>query len=377
MSKADISDNGTPFILYGELYTTYNEVTYTVHRRTKCSVDNECYSKVGDVIIPTSGETPEEIATSTCVMIPNVILAGDLNIYRNTKIDGRFLSYIINHIVNNEIARTAQGKSIVHIKANELAKISVRYPSSLEQSKILSLFELLDKRIDKQKAYIEILKSYKRGLLSTAFPKENECVPVLRFGSFNDEWRNKNLRDMGDTYTGLSGKCKEDFGHGNARYITYLNVFTNPISNPNMTEPIEIDNKQNEVQYGDILFTTSSDTPDEVGMSSVWLDKTHNTYLNSFCFGFRPKGKSDKYYLAYMFRSNVIRQKIVYLAQGISRYNISKNKMMDIEIALPSLAEQEKIGAFFRCIDGTISVYQKKLELLQSVKVGLIQKMFI
>ena len=165
---------------------------------------------------------------------------------------------------------------------------------------------------------------------------------------------------MGQTYTGLSGKTKDDFGHGQARFVTYMNVFSNPISNPEMTEPIEIDPKQNEVEVGDVFFTTSSETPEEVGMSSILLEKRGKTYLNSFCFGFRPSEKIDSYYLAYMLRSESTRAKIILLAQGISRYNISKNKVMEIAVSLPSLDEQKMIGQYFSQLDNLITLHQRK-----------------
>ena len=158
----------------------------------------------------------------------------------------------------------------------------------------------------------------------------------------------------------MSGKTKADFGHGQARFVTYMNVFSNPISNPEMTEPIEIDPKQNEVEVGDVLFTTSSETPEEVGMSSVLLEKRGKTYLNSFCFGFRPSEKIDSYYLAYMLRSESAREKIILLAQGISRYNISKNKVMEIAVSLPSLDEQKLIGQYFRQLDHLITLHQRQ-----------------
>lgn len=165
---------------------------------------------------------------------------------------------------------------------------------------------------------------------------------------------------MGSTFTGLSGKNKNDFGHGKAKFVTYMNVFTNSIANLEMTDNIEIDNKQNEVKYGDAFFTTSSETPDEVGMSSVWLGNKQNIYLNSFCFGFRPSVKINEYYLAYMLRSDCVRKKITYLAQGISRYNISKNKMMNIEIPLTNYLEQQKIGTLFSEVDNLITLHQCK-----------------
>lgn len=158
----------------------------------------------------------------------------------------------------------------------------------------------------------------------------------------------------------MSGKTKADFGHGQARFVTYMNVFSNPISNPEMTEPIEIDPKQNEVEVGDVFFTTSSETPEEVGMSSVLLEKRGKIYLNSFCFGFRPTEKIDSYYLAYMLRSESAREKIILLAQGISRYNISKNKVMEIAVSLPSLDEQKLIGQYFRQLDNLITLHQRQ-----------------
>ncbi|MDY4281557.1 MAG: restriction endonuclease subunit S, partial [[Pasteurella] mairii] len=181
-------------------------------------------------------------------------------------------------------------------------------------------------------------------------------------------WEQRKLGDLGYTFTGLSGKTKNDFGHGKAKFITYLNVFNNPISNVNELEQIEIDIKQNSVQYGDILFTTSSETPNEVGMSSVWLDKTENIYLNSFCFGYRLNVKIDPFFLAFLLRSPSIRKKFILLAQGISRYNISRNKVMEMGICLPRLEEQTAIGNFFKQLDDTIALHQRKHQKMSCVR---------
>lgn len=184
--------------------------------------------------------------------------------------------------------------------------------------------------------------------------------PRCFLGSFAFSWEQRKLGEVGTTYTGLSGKTKEDFGHGNGQFVTYMNVFSNPVGLPDMTEAVEIDDSQNKVLFGDVLFTTSSETPEEVGMSSVWLENAENTYLNSFCFGYRPTVKFNPYYLAYMLRSSSMRKKITFLAQGISRYNISKNKMMDIEIPIPNIEEQKQIGAFFKHLDKLITLHQRK-----------------
>ena len=206
---------------------------------------------------------------------------------------------------------------------------------------------------------------------------ERTNVPEIRFAGFTDPWEQRKLGEVGKTYTGLSGKTKEDFGHGNGKFVTYMNVFSNPVGSSDMTEAVEIDESQNKVHFGDVLFTTSSETPEEVGMSSVWLENTENTYLNSFCFGYRPTIKFDPYYIAYMLRSSAIRKKIIFLAQGISRYNISKNKMMDIEMPIPPTKEQQLIGEYFRNLDTLITLHQRKLEKLQNIKKSCLEKMFV
>ena len=169
LSKADITPDGTPFILYGELYTTYHEVINSVIRRTKAQPEKQYYSHVRDVIIPTSGETPEEISTAACVMLPDIILAGDLNIFRSSKIDGRIMSYILNHIVNGQIARIAQGKSVVHIQASEISKIEISYPDYNTQCKMISVFETVGARIKSAENELTYLCTMQKALLQQLF----------------------------------------------------------------------------------------------------------------------------------------------------------------------------------------------------------------
>ena len=169
LSKADISEDGTPFILYGELYTTYNEVVTSVKRRTQAQVNELFLSRVGDVVIPTSGETPEEISTASCVMLPGVILAGDLNIFRGDKVDGRIMSYLLNHVVNAKIARIAQGKSVVHVQASELCKLTLTYPDKSTQNTIIGFLSLLDDKIMNEENALAFLSDLKEGLLQQLF----------------------------------------------------------------------------------------------------------------------------------------------------------------------------------------------------------------
>ena len=169
LSKADISDNGKPFILYGELYTTYGEIIRDVVRKTTAEVECSYLSRTGDIIIPTSGETAEEIATASCVMSDGVILGGDLNIYRSKSIDGRFLAYAVRHVISRAISRIAQGVSVVHISATELKRISVSIPSRDEQMRIVSVLENYDDRIRHSYEILKKIEATKQGLLQKLF----------------------------------------------------------------------------------------------------------------------------------------------------------------------------------------------------------------
>ena len=153
-------------------------------------------------------------------------------------------------------------------------------------------------------------------------------------------------------------------------------MFQNPIANINQTEPIGIDAKQAEVRYGDVLFTTSSETRDEAGMSSVWLNNRRNVYLNSFCFGYRPPADYNPYFLAFMLRSPRVREKFTLLAQGISRFNISKNKAMEMPVNLPGAEEQEKIGRMLQTLDEIIALRKRKVDALATVSQALLQQLY-
>lgn len=216
-------------------------------------------------------------------------------------------SYLNRHIIDwRRVA--ASSRKDPNITKEDVEKSDFSFGSLEEQNRISKLISRLDHTItlhEEKKHQLERLKS---ALLQKMFADQNGYPPV-RFKGFDEAWKQCKLGDMGQTYTGLSGKSKEDFGHGKAHFVTYMNVYSNPVSDLNMVEPIEIDERQNEVQYGDAFFTTSSETPEEVGMASVWTGDEKHTYLNSFCFGYRPIQKINPYYLAYMLHSQSLRRK--------------------------------------------------------------------
>lgn len=273
--------------------------------------------------------------------------------------------------------RFISGSTFESINSSDIKSVLISTPKNSEQEKIGDLFKKIDDLIEIQEGKVSKMEDFKKSMLQKMFPQKDELVPEFRFDGFEGEWKENRLSEIGETYTSLSGKTAEDFGHGEASYVTYMNVYKNPIADVNDLGNIEIDNKQNEVFNGDFFFTTSSETPEEVGLSSAWIYDKSNVYLNSFCFGFRPIINIDTSFFAYFFRSEIFRRKVVMLAQGSTRFNISKKYMMDILVGYPSLEEQEKIGNFFKNLDTQIKKEEKLLDSYKMMKKSLLQKMFV
>ncbi len=194
------------------------------------------------------------------------------------------------------------------------------------------------------------------------------------------EWVHKKLGDLGYSYSGLSGKTIDDFGEGKP-FFPYMNIFSNGEIDPNKLEYVRIaDNEhQNKVEQGDWFFTTSSETPEEVGMTSVLVDNIGEAYLNSFCFGFRLYNKQefDPKFASYLFRSEELRKKISLFAQGSTRYNLPKQQMFEkLFISYPeSLSAQRRIAAILSGIDAKIAAEEKVLDKYGKVKKGLMERM--
>ena len=219
----------------------------------------------------------------------------------------------------------------------------------------------------------------------TAMEKKdkNLNVPNLRFPEFSGEWEKCALGGIGTTFNGLTGKSANDFGSGSP-FITYKSIFDSSKIDISKVEYVRISETerakqtQNEVEYGDIFFTTSSETPEEVGMASVLLTPIHDCYLNSFCFGYRLFDKQAYLpdFFRFYLRSNNVRRKIAILAQGSTRFNISKNEVMKMSIFLPSQNEQRKISEFFSLIEERIETQRKIIEKYESLIRGLYQFLF-
>ena len=254
-----------------------------------------------------------------------------------------------------------------------LNNLIVKVPPLEEQKRIAEVLSLCDDIIENLTELIDKKEQYKKGVMQRLLSGE------VRFKGFTDEWQKYKLLDIGISYSGLTNKNASNFiDNCNAKYVTYKSIYDSNKIDINRLEDVfvEKDEKQNLVQYGDAFFTISSETPDEVAISSVLLDKVDNTYLNSFCFGFRfdfnillPE------FARYYFRSNYIRKYTYKLSQGSTRFNLSKNKFLEMIINIPSIEEQKKIAGLLSVIDEEIENLKKQLELRKQQKKGLMQKL--
>ena len=367
ISKDQLSETGESCILYGELYTKYkSEVISNVVSKTNIESTNLVRSKANDVIIPSSGETAIDISTARCVPYDNILLGGDLNIIRLKDQDGRFFSYQLNGVRKLDIAQIAQGVSVVHLYGESLKRLKVRYPSKSEQEKISSLLSVLDERIETQNRIIDKLQSLMKGLNDYL----QDSVPLSYSLSFSD---------IGEDYSGLSGKSAEDFGSGKP-YITYVSIYANNFVEDDCCGKVSVkrDEKQNVVQKGDMLFTLSSETPEEVCYGAVYSGNSIETYLNSFCFGIRnTEGKVFSPYMAYFFNSNRFRREVYPLAQGSTRFNLQKSDFLQKQFLYPSIEDQHRIFEILNAYDNKIKVENRILAHYQLQKEFLLRNLFI
>ena len=193
-------------------------------------------------------------------------------------------------------------------------------------------------------------------------------------GVIPEEWDVKTLGDVGSTYGGLTGKTKADFGEGPARYITFMNVMSNVVIDCGTFEQVQVSptESQNRAKKGDLFLNGSSESPEEVAMCSVLLDEVRDVYLNSFCFGFRfhDGADADGLFLAHYLRSKEGRELMKSLAQGSTRYNLSKVALLKSPLRLPKLSEQTAIATALSDVDGLLGglgrLIAKKRDLKQA-----------
>ena len=349
LAKADLDETGSyPCILYGQLYTKYNEVIREIYSKTNRNENNIPKSKKGDVLIPSSGETPIDISTSSCIQIDNVLLGGDINILRPISCDGRFLSYLINNNKKTEIAKVAQGHSVVHLYNDNLKQVSINIPSIQEQKRISDTLELLDKKIELQSKKIEDLKLFKKGLILS-----------LKKNSF--DWHTVCIKDLFKITRGVVIPKNElsEFKSGEYKYPVYSSQTSN----------------QGVLGY--------SDTFDFNGKYLTWTTDGANAGKVFYRNGkFRCTNVCGVLYEDNIrFTNELFAELLNYETPKHVSYvgnpKLMNNIMANIKIKIPSNEIQENISLVINTINHKVNLETNKLLKLQELKKGLMQSMFV
>ena len=284
-------------------------------------------------------------------------------IIKPKKVDAQYIYYFLQHFNLN---RLIFGSGQPLITGSMLKKVKISIGNIQEQNKLTRLLSLLDERIATQSKIIDKLQSLIKGLNDTLYAQHGDEVMT-------------SFAELGTSYSGLSGKSAHDFGSGKP-FITYLNVYSNNVINENDFQYVAIKDgeKQNVVEYCDVLFTLSSETPEEVGIGSVYLGK-EKVYLNSFCFGFHITNTKVAFppYLSYYVSSTAFRKFIYPYAQGSTRFNLCKADFEKASIKLPTLENQKRIYSILSHIDNKIITERQMLDLYNSQKQYLLRQMFI
>jgi type I restriction enzyme, S subunit len=379
-------------IHYGDIHTKFNSlfditkelVPYINEEIDISRISKESFLQEGDLIIADASEDYNDIGKAIEVFnLNNERVVAGLHTFLARKESSEMIKGFASFLMKTRnvrlaVMKIAQGTKVLGISTGRLAQIPLLIPQPEEQEKITSFLSAIDDRIQLLQKKKTKLEEYKKGVMQQLFTQE------ARFKDENGNdfpnWEEKRLGEIGITFNGLTGKTKVDFGEG-MPYVQYMQIFSN--SKINVQEfgfvKIEENENQSKVQYGDVFFTTSSETPNEIGTASVMLEDVGDVYLNSFCFGFRPNSLTElvPQFSRYLFRSELFRREIKKLAQGSTRFNMSKVELMKLRVLLPKEDEQNKIADFLTSLDDSIESIGVEIDGSIEYKKGLLQKMFV
>lgn len=344
ISKDQLSEQGSPCILYGELYTKYkSEIIDVVYSRTELESSSLVKSKANDVIIPCSGETAIDISTARCVPFNNILLGGDLNIIRLKHDDGGFFAYQLNGARKKDIARVAQGVSVVHLYGENLKHIRVYHPAIEEQKKITRLLSLMDERIATQNKIIEDLKLLKSAIAETVF--NNMKGHLTNLSAICNIVKGKQVN--GEE---LSEKGKYYVMNGGMTPSGYYDQCNTPANTISVSEG---GNSCGYVQYN---------------KSSFWS--------GGHCYTLQDitSGVDTQYLFHYLkrYESNIMNLRI-----GTGLPNIQKKDLENFRITLPPSNVQKEISICLTAIEDKIIVEVKWLDSAQKERLYLLRQMFI
>lgn len=367
-TKQDLREAGSPIILYGRLYTDYEILIEDVNTFADGKA-NSVISLGGEVIVPSSGESAEDISRASVVGKPGIILGGDLNVIRpNEQIDPVFLALAIsNGAANREMAKRAQGKSVVHLHNSDLKKINLIFPQIEEQRNIVEFNLHLDHLITLHQCKLNNIENLKAGLLQKMFPKNGEDYPEIRFPGFTDAWEQRMLGELGSVAMNKRIFKEQTTNAGDVPFYK-IGTFGSEADAYISRELFEEYKKKYPYpEVGDILISASG----SIGRTVVYQGEDEY-FQDSNIVWLKHDERLDNSFLK-QFYSIVKWQGL----EGSTIKRLYNKNILETEISVPEVAEQRLIGAFFEQFDHLITLHQRKLERLQEQKKALLQQMFI
>ena len=353
--KEQLSEDGDPCILYGELYTKYkSEIIKQVESKTDIDGSKLKRSKANDVIIPCSGETAVDIATARCVPFDSILLGGDLNVISLHKYDGAFMSYQLNGKRKYDIARVAQGVSVVHLYGEHLKTIKTYNPTLPEQQKIAILLSLLDERIATQNKIIEDLKKLKCAIIEKLYSKiqGKEYSYGQLFDVVNE--RNKQME-----YSNILSASQEK----------------GMVNRDDLNLDIQFErsniNTYKIVRKGDYVIHLRSFQGGFAFSDKLGVCSPAYTIL-------RPNSLLEYSYLSYYFTSQRFIKSLIIVTYGIrDGRSINVEEWLNMKVVIPSKEHQLHTLNVLKRIDDKVENEEKYATCLSNQKQYLLRQMFI
>ena len=362
-SKNDLRDQGTPIILYGRLYTNYETQIYSVDTFVK-PLENSVYSEGGEVIIPASGETAEDISIASVVEKPGIILGGDLNVITSSAdIDPVFLALELSYGKPHfDLAKRAQGKSVVHIHNEDIANVFFGHPNIAEQRRIGAFFDRLDSLITLHQRKYDKLCVLKKSMLDKMFPKGGSLYPEIRFAGFTDPWEQRKLGEL----TEIKDSARIPNRLWREAGVPYIRA--SDISQEDLRGALFIDEEDYAAykaatgapEKGDVLFNGGG----EIGKAII-NGNSSPIYVQGGAVLYARIAHSsllDARYLVAAFVTQNVVNAIGVLSAGGTMKHFTLQPAKNLPIEVPSIAEQRRIGAFFDRLDSLITLHQRKYD---------------
>ena len=358
ISKNDIFDCGIECVRYGELYTKYNEMIYNVESKTNLDKNELKLSEKDDILMPCSGETAIDLATASCIQKDQVAIGGDITVIKTNQY-APFITYYLNQ-KKTEIAKYAQGVSIVHLYPKDFKVMNIRIPSFNEQKKIVTLLEEINKKEKLLESKYQEYQYFKKYLMQQIFAQN------LRFGNFTDEWETVRIKDIFDE------RSEKGFLDLELLSVTL---------NEGVIKRSEIESKDNSnenksnykhVLPEDIVYNSMRMWQGASGVSS------YEGIVSPAYTILIPKNVYSKFF-GYYFKTNEMIHQFKKYSQGLTSdtWNLKYPLISEIKIKIPPIDEQKEITKVFEIIDLKTEILKNNIDEVKTFKKGLLQQMFV